>query len=101
MTILSLAPALQQVKQDRRCRRNRTTRPTTNNDEFDRVVLGKDLFVRAMNPAAENLLGFSSSRAAGQAFLSLVENDGTLAAVLDQALVNNVTFAYDTMVVEV
>jgi two-component system nitrogen regulation sensor histidine kinase GlnL len=60
------------------------------------VVLGKDLVVRAMNPAAENLLGFSSSRAAGQAFLSLVENDGTLAAVLDQALVNNVTFAYET-----
>lgn len=59
-------------------------------------MLGDGLNVRAMNPAAEYLLGFSEQRAVGRPLLELFEHDGTLTAVLEQALANGVTFAYET-----
>ena len=59
------------------------------------VVLSHSLLVRDLNPAAENLLGISRSRACGDAFLPLVDNDATFAGILEQALANNVVYAYE------
>lgn len=49
-----------------------------------------------MNPAAETLLGFSCARAAGRPFLELIDSDGTLASLLEQAHSHRATFAYET-----
>jgi len=46
-----------------------------------------------MNAAAENLLGISRRRATGKAFLPLVDDDRTLADILNKALTSGVTYA--------
>ncbi len=61
------------------------------------VLLDRSLIVRELNPAAENLLGVSRRRATGQAFLPLVDNDRTFAEILEQSLMNGVTYAYEAV----
>jgi len=51
-----------------------------------------------MNPAAENLLGYSRPRASGQPFLRIIDSDNSLATVLRQALDYGATFAYETRI---
>ena len=52
--------------------------------------------MRAFNPAAENLFGYSRLRARGKPFLRIVDNDPTFAAALEQTLGSGVTYAYET-----
>ncbi len=63
------------------------------------MLLDGDLRVQAMNPAAENLLGFSRLRAIGLPFVRVVDNDRAFMDVLKDALENGVTFAYETRLV--
>lgn len=49
-----------------------------------------------MNPAAENLFGYSRLRATGTPFLRIVDNDPTFATALEQTLDSGVTYAYET-----
>ena len=60
------------------------------------VIVSHSLLVRDLNPAAENLLGISHDRACGDAFLPLVDNDPTFADILEQALVTNSVYVYET-----
>jgi len=57
------------------------------------VVLDHNLLIRDMNPAAENLLGTSRRRAAGQALLPLVDDDKDFHAILSRSLDSGVTYA--------
>lgn len=57
--------------------------------------MDRNFIVRGLNPAAENLLGVSESRACGRAFLPLVDNDRTFAGILEQSLESGVTYAYE------
>ncbi len=52
-----------------------------------------------MNPAAENLLGYSRIRAIGLPFDRIVDNDRAFIEVLREALENGVAFAYETRLV--
>ena len=58
-------------------------------------MLDRNLIIRDLNPAAENLLGVSSHRARRHAFLPLVDNDRTFGDVLNQSLASGVTYAYE------
>lgn len=61
------------------------------------VLLDSRLDITNLNPAAESLLGCSRTRARGRPFLSIVQDvDGTLAALLAQAAVDDATFACET-----
>lgn len=57
------------------------------------VLLDHNLLVRELNPAAENLLGISESRAMHKPFLPLVDDDSELRDVLLRALATGVTYA--------
>lgn len=57
------------------------------------VLLDHNLLVRELNPAAENLLGISESRARHKPFLPLVDDDSELRDLLLRALVTGVTYA--------
>jgi two-component system nitrogen regulation sensor histidine kinase GlnL len=57
------------------------------------VLLDENLLVRELNPAAENLLGISESRARHKPFLPLVDDDREFRDVLLRALDTGVTYA--------
>jgi len=57
------------------------------------VVLDHNALVADMNPAAENLLGISRSRAAGQALLPLLDDDRDFQEILRRSLDTGVTYA--------
>ncbi|MBT8085480.1 MAG: PAS domain-containing protein [Woeseia sp.] len=59
------------------------------------VVVDRNLFVRQVNPAAENLLGVSAKRALGAPLLPLLDDDETLKHVLASALERGETFAHE------
>lgn len=59
-------------------------------------MLDRNFLIRRLNPAAENLLGISESRARGTAFLRLVDNDTTFAEMLQDSLENGITYAYES-----
>ena len=63
------------------------------------MLLDTALRVTVMNPAAENLLGFSRIRAIGLPFDRIVDNDRAFIDVLKEALENGVSFAYETRLV--
>ena len=63
------------------------------------MLLDTTLRVTVMNPAAENLLGFSRIRAIGLPFDRIVDNDRAFIDVLKEALENGVSFAYETRLV--
>jgi two-component system, NtrC family, nitrogen regulation sensor histidine kinase GlnL len=57
------------------------------------VLLDHNLLVCELNPAAENLLGISESRAMDNPFLPLVDDDRELRDLLLRALATGVTYA--------
>ncbi|MGB5246233.1 MAG: nitrogen regulation protein NR(II) [Woeseia sp.] len=61
------------------------------------VVIDRNLYVRSMNPAAENLLGISAKRASGKPLLPYVDDDETLKHVLASALENGLTYAHELL----
>ncbi len=61
------------------------------------VVLNPNLLITALNPAAENLLGISRSRALGKPLLPLVDEDETLKRVLANSLATLQTYAHEML----
>jgi len=57
------------------------------------VLLDENLLVRELNPAAENLLGISETRANEKPFLPLVDDDKEFRDVLLRALETGITYA--------
>jgi two-component system nitrogen regulation sensor histidine kinase GlnL len=58
-------------------------------------LLDNNLLITELNPAAENLLGISRSRAGGRPFLPLVDDDRDFGKILTRTLATNVTYASD------
>lgn len=57
------------------------------------MLLNNKLLVEQLNPAAENILGISQSRARGEPFLPLIDDDDELKDVLYRVLESGVTYA--------
>ncbi len=60
-------------------------------------MIDRNLFVRSMNPAAENLLGISQRRAVAAPLLPLVDDDETLKHALASALESGQTYAHELL----
>jgi len=61
------------------------------------IVIDRNLLICSMNPAAENLLGTSASRATGSPLLPWVDDDETLKHVLASSLESGQTYANELM----
>ncbi len=73
-------------------------KPVNSNDILESletavIVVDRNLLVSRMNPAAENLLGISESRAIGAPLLPWVDDDATLKHVLASSLESGQTYA--------
>jgi two-component system nitrogen regulation sensor histidine kinase GlnL len=57
------------------------------------IIVDGNLLIEALNPAAENLLGISATRARRQSLLQIIGHDDNLQDILPRVLTSGVTYA--------